>query len=86
LCRAGIGFALGGEAGGLRPVSWRPPVALSPAEQQIGNQIRRVRLLVLLRQRRHELVSEEFQSSWPSWTPTAAKGSRRWRRRSWGWR
>ena len=61
MCRAGIGFALGGEAGGLRPVSWRPPVALSPAEQQIVKQIRRARLFVLLRQRRHELFSEEFQ-------------------------
>jgi hypothetical protein len=41
-------------------VSWRPPVVLSPAEQQIVKQIRRARLFVLLRQRRHELLSEEF--------------------------
>jgi transposase len=42
-------------------VSWHPPVALSSAEQQIVKQIRRARLFVMLRQRRHELFSEEFQ-------------------------
>jgi hypothetical protein len=43
-------------------VSWRPPVELSPAEQQIVNRVRRARLFVMLRQRRHELFSEEFQA------------------------
>jgi hypothetical protein len=46
----------------LRPVSWCPPVELSPAEQQIVKRIRRAKLFVLLRQRRHELFSEEFQA------------------------
>jgi hypothetical protein len=46
----------------LRPVSWRPPVELSPAEQQIVKRIRRAKLFVVLRQRRHELFSEEFQA------------------------
>ena len=46
----------------MRPVSWRPPVELSPAEQQIVKRIRRAKLFVLLRQRRHELFSEEFQA------------------------
>src|SRR5215204_655511 len=35
---------------------------MSPAEQQIVRRIRRARLFVLLRQRRHELFSEEFQA------------------------
>ena len=46
----------------MRPVSWRPPVELSPAEQQIVKRIRRAKLFVMLRQRRHELFSEEFQA------------------------
>ena len=46
----------------MRPVSWRPPVELSPAEQQIVKRIRRAKLFVLLRQCRHELFSEEFQA------------------------
>jgi Transposase domain (DUF772) len=37
-------------------------VELSPAEQQIVNRVRRARLFVLLRQRRHELFSEAFQA------------------------
>jgi transposase-like protein DUF772 len=37
-------------------------VELSPAEQQIVNRIRRAKLFVMLRQRRHELLSEDFQA------------------------
>jgi hypothetical protein len=44
---------------GLRPLSWRPPVELSPAEQQVVKRIRRAKLFVMLRQRRHELFSEQ---------------------------
>jgi hypothetical protein len=55
-------------------VSWHPPVALSPAERQIVKQIRRARLLVLLRQRRHELFSEEFQVELAELDADSAKG------------
>jgi hypothetical protein len=37
-------------------------VELSPAEQQIVKRVRRAKLFVMLRQRRHELFSEEFQA------------------------
>ena len=70
-CRA---LALGGEAVGLRPGSWRPPVALSPAEQQIVKRIRRARLFVMLRQRRHELFSEDFQAELAEVYTDSAKG------------
>ncbi|MFL6296142.1 MAG: IS1182 family transposase [Actinomycetes bacterium] len=58
----------------MRPVSWRPPVELSPAEQQIVKQIRRARLFVLLRQRRHELFSEEFQVELAALYADSSKG------------
>jgi hypothetical protein len=49
-------------------------VALSPAEQQIVKRIRRARLFVLLRQRRHELFSEEFQAELAGVYADSAKG------------
>jgi hypothetical protein len=58
----------------VRPVFWRPPVALSPAEQQIVKRVRRARLFVVLRQHRHELFSEEFQAELAGVYADSAKG------------
>jgi hypothetical protein len=58
----------------VRPVVWRPPVELSPAEQQIVKRVRRARLFVVLRQRRHELFSEEFQAELARVYADSAKG------------
>ena len=58
----------------MRPGSWRPPVELSPAEQQIVKRVRRAKLFVLLRQRRHELFSEEFQAELARVYADSAKG------------
>jgi transposase len=46
----------------VRPVVWRPPVEPSPAEQAVIKAVRRARLFVFLREHRHELLDEEFQS------------------------
>jgi hypothetical protein len=58
----------------VRPVSWCPPVELSPAEQQIVKRIRRAKLLVMLGQRRHELFSEQFQAELAGVYTDSAKG------------
>ncbi len=46
----------------MRPVVWRPAVELSPAEAQIVKRVRRAKLFVMLRLRRHELFDEGFQA------------------------
>jgi len=46
----------------VRPVVWRPPAEPSPAEQAVIKAVRRARLFVFLRLRRHELFDEEFQA------------------------
>ena len=46
----------------VRPVVWRPPVEPSPAERAVIKAVRRARLFVFLREHRHELLDEEFQS------------------------
>jgi len=46
----------------MRPFSWQPPIDPSPAEQAILKRIRRAKLFVFLRQRRHELFDEAFQA------------------------
>ena len=58
----------------MRPVSWCPPVELSPAEEQIVKRIRRAKLFVLLRQRRHELFSQEFQTELAALYADSTKG------------
>jgi Transposase domain (DUF772) len=58
----------------LRPVLWHPPVELSPAEQQIIKRIRRAKLFVMLRQRRHELFSPEFQAELAALYTNSPKG------------
>src|SRR5215216_6530795 len=45
----------------MRPAPWSPPVALSPVEQTIVKRIRRAKLFVFLRERRHELFDAAFQ-------------------------
>ncbi len=47
----------------MRPVLWQPPVALSMEEQSIVGRIRRAKVLVFLRERRHDLFSEAFQAA-----------------------
>jgi hypothetical protein len=46
----------------MRPSLWNPPVELAPAEQSIVARIRRAKLFIFLRQRRHEIFSEPFQA------------------------
>jgi hypothetical protein len=45
----------------MRPGMWQPPVPLSAAEQAVVRRIRRARLFVFLRERRHELFDAAFQ-------------------------
>jgi hypothetical protein len=45
----------------MRPAAWSPPVELSPVEQTIVKRIRRAKLFVFLRERRHELFDAAFQ-------------------------
>jgi hypothetical protein len=46
----------------MRPLLWQPPVALSREEQSIVGRIRRAKLFVFLRERRHDLFAEAFQA------------------------
>jgi hypothetical protein len=46
----------------MRPVVWRPAVELSVVEGQIVKRVRRAKLFVMLRLRRHELFDERFQA------------------------
>ena len=46
----------------VRPVVWRPPAELSPAERAVIKAVRRARLFVFLREHRHELFDEQFQA------------------------
>ena len=45
----------------MRPPPWSPPVELLPVEQAIVKRIRRAKLFVFLRERRHELFDDGFQ-------------------------
>jgi hypothetical protein len=47
----------------MRPPLWHPPVELSTAEHAIIKRIRRARLLVFLRQYRHELCADACQQA-----------------------
>jgi hypothetical protein len=59
--RSGVGA--GYDQGGIvRPVVWRPPVEPSPVEQAVIKAVRRAKLFVFLRLRRHELFDERFQA------------------------
>jgi hypothetical protein len=45
----------------MQPAPWQPPVELSEQEEQIVKRIRKAKLFVFLRKRRHELLDEAFQ-------------------------
>lgn len=45
----------------MRPRIWRPPIDSTPTEQVVIKRIKRAKLFVFLRQRRHELFTEDFQ-------------------------
>ncbi len=46
----------------MRPPTWHPPVEPTPEEQQVMKLIKRAKLFVFLRERRHELFEEGFQA------------------------
>lgn len=46
----------------MRPPTWRPPVEPTPEEQAVLGRIKRAKLFVFLRERRHEVFDEEFQA------------------------
>jgi hypothetical protein len=45
----------------MRPRIWRPPIDPTPTEQVVIKRIKRAKLFVFLRQRRHEIFTEDFQ-------------------------
>jgi hypothetical protein len=49
------------EVGNMRPQPWRPPIEPSPAEAAVMRRVKRAKLFVFLRQRRHEIFDEGFQ-------------------------
>ena len=46
----------------MQPPLWQPSVELSKQEERIMKRIRKAKLFVFLRQHRHELLDEAFQS------------------------
>jgi Transposase domain (DUF772) len=46
----------------MRPPVWRPPVALSPAEQAVVRRVRRAKLFVWLCEHRHQLLDDGFRA------------------------
>lgn len=46
----------------MRPPQWHPPIKLSKKEQKVVKRIRRAKLFIFLRDVRHELFDEEFQT------------------------
>jgi hypothetical protein len=58
----------------MRPEPWQPPVALSAAEQAIVARIRRAKLFVFLRERRHELFDAAFQAELAATYQASNKG------------
>ena len=58
----------------MQPAIWKPPVALSPQEEQIVKKIRKAKLFVFLRQHRHELLDEAFQEELASLYRKAERG------------
>jgi len=53
---------------------WQPPVECSPAEQKIVARIRRAKLFVFLRQYRHEIFDEAFQTELAQGYAASSKG------------
>ena len=46
----------------MQPQLWHPPVELSEEEQLIASRIRRAKLFIFLRQVRHQLFDQQFQT------------------------
>lgn len=46
----------------MRPPQWNPPIELSEVEQVIISRIKRAKLFIFLRNNRHHLFNDEFQS------------------------
>jgi len=46
----------------MRPLFWNPPIALSPSEQKVAKRIRKAKLFLILREIRHQLFDEQFQT------------------------
>lgn len=46
----------------MRPPQWHPPIKLSKKEQRVVKRIRRAKLFIFLREVRHELFNEAFQT------------------------
>jgi hypothetical protein len=49
------------EVGNMRPQPWYPPVEPSPAEAAVMRRVKKAKLFVFLRERRHEIFDEGFQ-------------------------
>lgn len=45
----------------VRPRNWRPPIEPSPMERKVMGLVKRAKLLVFLREKRHEILEESFQ-------------------------
>src|SRR5438105_4549302 len=46
----------------MRPPAWQPPIPLSPTEAAVVRRVRRAKLFVFLRQHRHDLFDDAFQT------------------------
>ena len=46
----------------MRPPVWNPPIELSAKEQKVVLRIRKAKLFIFLRQERHQLFDEQFQT------------------------
>jgi hypothetical protein len=46
----------------MRPPQWHPPIQLSKKEQKVVKRIKRAKLFIFLREVRHELFNEAFQT------------------------
>lgn len=46
----------------MRPAQWQPAIKLSKKEQKVVKRIKRAKLFIFLREMRHELFNEEFQT------------------------
>ena len=58
----------------MRPEQWNPPVELSKKEQKIVKLIKRAKLFTFLREIRHLLFDEAFQSELSQMYAEAEKG------------
>jgi len=58
----------------MRPPTWQPPTELSAAEQAVVRRIRRAKLFVFLREQRHLLFDEAFQTELAAVYADSARG------------